>query len=82
MWKPIDTAPERTVVMTKIDDDKGSRNEQALRLLGRMWHYPDESMYVYYRPTHWRPLTDAEREKERARMQLALDDMLRVASQI
>jgi hypothetical protein len=23
-----------------------------------MWWFPDGSMYVYYTPTHWKPLTD------------------------
>ena len=41
------------VVNTKIDDDKGVRNEQPLMRIGNLWFYPDGSMYVYYRPTHW-----------------------------
>lgn len=24
----------------------------------RLWFFPDMSMYVYYVPTHWRPLDD------------------------
>jgi len=47
---------ESTVVLTKIDDAKGCRNEQTLMRQGRLWFYPDGSMYVYYTPTHWRPL--------------------------
>jgi hypothetical protein len=42
------------VVDTKIDDEKGCRNEQQLKRSGRLWFYPDGSMYVYYTPTHWR----------------------------
>ncbi len=41
-------------VETKIDDAKGSRNEQSLVLQGSLWFFPDRSMYVYYSPTHWR----------------------------
>lgn len=54
-WQPITaTAPENgIVVMTKIDDAKGVRNEQMLKRKGRLWFFPDESMYVYYVPTHW-----------------------------
>lgn len=49
--------PIDTVVDTKIDDHKGCRNEQPLKRggkNGRLWFFPDESMYVYYEPTHWR----------------------------
>ena len=53
-WKPIETAPENEVVMTKIDDKDGVRNEQRLKRQGNLWFFPDMSMYVYYRPTHWR----------------------------
>lgn len=42
------------VVMTKIDDEKGARNEQLLKRRGRLWFFPDDSMYVYYTPTHWK----------------------------
>ncbi len=55
--------PEKGVeVMTKIHDADGLRNEQSLTLKQRnessrpMWWLPDGSMYVYYTPTHWRPL--------------------------
>jgi len=47
-------APEGVEVMTKIEDDKGSRNEQALVRKGNLWWTPDGAMYVYYTPTHWR----------------------------
>ena len=67
-WCPIETAPEGIMVMTRIDDaEDGVRNEQLLRRQGRLWYtgtgkqceacgHTDEGMYVYYRPTHWRPL--------------------------
>lgn len=61
-WHPIETAPQKTAIMTKIDDDKGERNVQALSRSKNMWFVPDGGMYVYYRPTHWRHLTDAERD--------------------
>ena len=53
-WQPIETAPEGVEVMTKIHDDDGLRNEQPLLRDGRLWFFPDRSMYVYYTPTHWR----------------------------
>lgn len=43
------------VVMTKIYDAKGERNEQKLKRRGNLWFFPDDTMYVYYTPTHWRP---------------------------
>lgn len=53
-WMPIASAPERTVVLTKISDADGDRNEQELQRDGRLWFLPDHSMYVYYTPTHWK----------------------------
>lgn len=53
-WQPIDTAPELVAIDTKIDDERGPRNEQKLKRRGRLWFFPDDSMYVYYQPTHWR----------------------------
>jgi hypothetical protein len=54
-WTSVDfkLPPEGKAVMTKIDDTKGPRNEQQLVRLGRLWFFPDMSMYVYYSPTHW-----------------------------
>lgn len=52
-WWPIDSAPEDVVVNTKISDIGGDRNEQKLKRKGRLWFFPDGSMYVYYTPTHW-----------------------------
>ena len=43
-------------VETKISDDQGIRNVQNLRRKGNLWFFPDNSMYVYYKPTHWRPI--------------------------
>ncbi len=47
--------PEGISVNTKIDRGKGSKNEQSLVRQGRLWFFPDRSMYVYYTPTHWMP---------------------------
>jgi hypothetical protein len=56
-WQPISTAPEGIVVDTKVDDEHGARNEQPMKRDGRLWWLPDGSMYVYFTPTHWRPLS-------------------------
>ena len=53
-WQPIITAPEGVVVETKIDDRDGIRNVQTLKRQGGLWFFPDDSIYVYYQPTHWR----------------------------
>ncbi len=52
--------PENKVVKTKIDDEKGIRNETELIYSHGLWWFPDWSMYVYYTPTHWRVLNDVE----------------------
>ncbi len=44
---------EGKVVLTMISDIGGERNRQQLKRQGRLWFYPDGSMYVYYSPTHW-----------------------------
>lgn len=54
-WRPINTAPELVVVMTKIHDEHGVRNVQRLKRDGRLWFIPGKDMYVFYTPTHWKP---------------------------
>ncbi len=55
-WKSVDSSLpfEGVVVDTKIDDENGVRNEQPLKRQHTLWFFPDGSMYVYYRPTHWK----------------------------
>lgn len=49
--------PEGIVVQTKIDDEQGCRNEQSLVRHGALWFFPSRrEMYVYYTPTHWKPV--------------------------
>ena len=58
-WTRIEdeSPPRDQVVMTKIDDADGCRNEGPLVLHNRgYWFLPDLSMYVYYNPTHWAPM--------------------------
>jgi len=52
----VSPPPEGVVVNTKIDDTNGVRNEQLLKRYGRLYFTPDSSMYVYYTPTHWKPV--------------------------
>jgi hypothetical protein len=53
------TAPEGEEIMTKIDDERGERNMQPMMRRQNLWYInagkPGE-MYVYYTPTHWKPL--------------------------
>jgi len=62
-WKPIEEAPENEEVLTKIDDGRGVRNETTLTRRGRLWFFPDLSMYVYYTPTHWMPRPDQQEQR-------------------
>lgn len=53
----VDQMPrEYVLVDTKIDDEKGVRNEQALCFHNNLWWTScgADAMYVYYNPTHWR----------------------------
>lgn len=52
------TAPNDVIVETKIDDELGVRNQTLLRKQRSLWFFPDNSMYVYYTPTHWRWLVN------------------------
>ncbi|CAJ0701774.1 hypothetical protein LMG19089_02923 [Ralstonia edaphis] len=59
--------PEGEIVMTR----DSSAHETTLKRVGRLFYFPDMSMYVYYTPRAWRPLTDAEVEKEIAKIEAA-----------
>lgn len=63
-WHRVQTiVPANGVVVeTKIDDEQGERNRGTLKRQNRLWFVPDGSMYVYYTPTHWRPLPPQENE--------------------
>lgn len=52
-WQPIASAPEGVKLLTTIIDGE-QRNTAFLVRKGRLWFFPDMSMYVYYTPTHWR----------------------------
>jgi len=59
-WKTMENVPpEGVVLMTKIDDEKGCRYEQTLIKQGNLWVYPCKTMYIYYSPTHWKPVKEA-----------------------
>lgn len=52
------------VVDTKIDDEKGLRNEQQLKRLNHLWFNPDGLTYVYYTPTHWKSISPPKTNKQ------------------
>lgn len=53
--KTSERLPETGVeVQTKVSDFDGIRNIQNLIHEKNLWWTLDMSMYVYYRPTHWR----------------------------
>lgn len=63
-WRTIESAPEGKLVMTKIDDADGVRNEQLMKREGNLWWINSgtpRAMYVYYTPTHWRELREGDR---------------------
>lgn len=62
-WIPVsDVIPDENVLVeTKIDDKLGARNHARLSRNRNLWFMSDGSMYVYYTPTHWRPLTGENR---------------------
>lgn len=55
-WQPIETAPENILIDTRIDDERGCRNHQPLIKNNQYWFHEKKTMYVYYTPTHWRPI--------------------------
>lgn len=53
--------PEDVLVHTKIDDERGCRNEQKMCLSGNHWFTSlKKEMYVYYNPTHWAEIEPAD----------------------
>lgn len=52
--------PEHIPVETKIDDENGERNNCILMRYKNFWMFPENMMYVYYTPTHWRLCNDVD----------------------
>lgn len=54
-WIKITTQlpPENVIVLTKIHDEYGERNEQRLIRRSNLYWEPDGKLYVYYTPTHF-----------------------------
>jgi hypothetical protein len=60
-WLPVKDQPpaDGRCVETRLFDQNGERNVQVLKRQGRLWPVADGSTYVYYAPTHWRPMHDS-----------------------
>ncbi len=78
-WQTVDNAPEGVLLATKIDDADGERNHALLKRRGGLWFVPDGSIYVYYRPTHFRMPTSEEREREAGQIRSAAKALLKKA---
>ena len=57
-WIPVENRlpAEEELVRTIVYDSNGIHNEALLWRKGNLWFLPDRSMYVYYTPTHWKPI--------------------------
>lgn len=53
--------PKGDLVETKVDKDGVVTNERKLRLRDNLWWTPDNVMYVYYTPTHWKKPTYSDK---------------------
>ena len=55
-WISVKTRlpPRDVYVETKVDDFRGPRNVQEMRLAPNGLWFIRDGMYVYYQPTHWR----------------------------
>ena len=70
-WKPIDTAPDGVVVLTKIDDGRGERNvqklkKQSLPYLVKAWKNETNSYYQFSCKEHNNNLATFDRWDTRA----------------
>lgn len=52
-WRLAKEAPDGVPVLTAIIEKGRRRNVTDLVRKGRLWFFPDMSMYVYYTPTHF-----------------------------
>lgn len=61
-WKRVEEfpPPSGVEVLARIDDGEKCRNQQVLMRSGAVWWA--NNMYVYYTPTHWRPIEKGTRE--------------------
>lgn len=84
-WIPITSTepPISLPVKTRIDDGKGVRNEAILKrggANGNLWFFEDDSMYVYYRPTHYVPDSPEAQAERKARNQQRASELRRQAA--
>lgn len=70
------------IVETKIHDVKGPRNESLLVRRGNLWYFADESMYVYYAPTHYRKPLASDLANELCRLSTKAEDIEAIRNRI
>lgn len=49
------TADEEPPDGAVVETLSSNGQQQQLKRQGRLWFFPDGSMYVYYTPEYWRP---------------------------
>lgn len=77
-----DVPTEGQIVETKIEDSKGTRNNALLVRHGGLWYFADESMYVYYTPTHWRKPLARDVQTELSKLAVTADSLESIRERI
>lgn len=54
--------PEGVEVLTMVVTPEGESNCRTLLRRRTVWYLPGGTVRVYYKPTHWRLLNDAEHQ--------------------
>lgn len=49
-WRSARNDPPLEGVVVQVQNNDGA----LLKRRGRLWFFPDDSMYVYYTPEYWR----------------------------
>ena len=55
-WVPVTFDSPRPGVVVEVQNNGGALLKRH-REGGSLWFLPDGSMYVYYTPTYWRPVS-------------------------
>lgn len=68
--------PDHIPVETKIDDENGERNNCILMRYKNLWINPENLMYVYYAPTHWRLCNDIDLSETMNSLRTSISDAI------
>lgn len=58
-WYDVESNPPESGTLVECTTPGG--DVRVLKRSGNMWFVPDGSVYVYFTPVKWRPLTEQER---------------------